>query len=470
MNENGRPSHAPSSSWRAELIPLIVIAFASFVARLAMVVTAPIYPLFTDMQEYWERAVYIAENAALYPNSWRMPGYPAALALVFNLTSNRTVEIARLFNAASGTLTALLTYWLARRTSGIRASLLAALVVAFYPSFMIYTTYVATESLVTVPLLGALIAVTYRSRVSLPIAGVCAALTTLVRPAGLSVLPAVLVAAVWPPEGKTERSQSIRNVCIVAVMFALTMAPWWMHNFRLHSRFVPFDTTGGYNLLIGNASFATGIWEWRVVEKIESDLLKGVNWQAPTGADTATSIALAHIRSDPSLALRRVHAKMAALVAIEGREHAYLYSRGYLGQRDPSTVWAWSVAMLTAFPLLATAAIVGALISSGVAARVLRPSTTLLAATALLHALTFGDPRFHIPVVPVLAVLATAIGPRLRRLAWWRICTGAIILAFLIHSWRPQLSTYLTVLPRLVQADGWNSQLFIDDLLYRNIQ
>ncbi len=451
-------------SRRADLIPILIVTAASLAARLVMVLTAPTYPPFADMQEIWDRALYIAENGELYANSWRMPGYPAALALMFSVTSLHTLEIARLLNAAAGTVTALFTYWLARRTAGVGASLLAALVVALYPSFLIYTTYVATESLVTVPLLGAMIAGTYRRPASLLIAGACAALTTLVRPAGLSVLPAIVVAALWRPGEATRLRQSIGNVSMVVLMFVLTMTPWWIHNFRLHSRFVPLDTTGSYNLLVGNASFATGIWEWSVVDKVENGVLKGVNWQTPTGADTAAAIAVAHIRADPVLALRRVHTKMAALAAIEGREHAYLYSWGYLGQRSPRVVWAWSVAMLAAFPLLATAAMVGALLPGAVAVCVLRPSVTLLAATAVMHALTFGDPRFHLPVVPILAVLATGIATW-RRPGWWRICVGALVLAFLLHSWQSQLSIYLMALPRLVQPDGWKSQLFIDDLL-----
>ena len=77
----------------------------------------------------------------------------SALALAM-AGAGPTLTAARLVNIAAGGLTVGLTYAVARRIATGRAALTAALVVALYPTLLIYTSLVATESLVIVPVLA----------------------------------------------------------------------------------------------------------------------------------------------------------------------------------------------------------------------------------------------------------------------------------------------------------------------------
>ena len=91
--------------------------------------------------------------------------------------------------------------------------------------------------------------------------------------------------------------------------------------------------------------------------------------------------------------------------------------------------------------------------------------TVLVAATLAMHVISFGDPRFHLPLVPVFALIAA-------RFARWRsgfhrgrLVLAAVVLLLLVLPWSAQLATYWAALLKLTAPGGWNSQLSFDDLL-----
>jgi 4-amino-4-deoxy-L-arabinose transferase-like glycosyltransferase len=444
---------------------IVVLAVAALAARMAVASAVPLSPPVSDMLEYWEKAVYIATHGRLYENSWRMPGYPVALATMFSFRGGPSLEAARLFNAAAGTMAVLLTYWLARRSVGRRPSIAAALAMALYPSFLIYTTFIATEAVVTAPLLATLLASTFRSRRAAAIGGACAALATLVRPAGIALLPAVLVVHARRRGEDGELRWSIVPPAAAAVCFCIVLAPWWAHNARLHGRFVPLDTTGGINLLIGTGPLANGHWDWSAVSRLHVEYLPNVDTTTPAGSDQAAALARTSMLENPWSVIRLVPAKLSALFALEGREQAYLYSFGYFGPRDGRTVWLWGLSILAAFPLMVAAAVGGSVVRGGVADRVIVPCGLFLATTAVMHLVSFGDPRFHLPFVPVLAVLATGLARWQHGGVPWRGVVAAIVMLLLALVWREQLAVYWAALIRLTAPGGWNSQLSFDDLL-----
>jgi 4-amino-4-deoxy-L-arabinose transferase-like glycosyltransferase len=453
--------------WRRDLVAALAVGAIALVPRLLIVSATPLATPIFDMAEYWNRAVFILEHGELYENSTRMPAYPLVLALVLRLFQvGPSLEAARLFNALAGAAAAMLTYWLARRTANTRAALFAALAVALYPSLVIYTTFTATEAVVTVPLLGALIAATYGSYRAAVIAGMCAALSALVRPAGIAILLPVLVGVTstsresgrWVPAG-------LRSALVV-VAFAFVMLPWWLHNARLHGRFVPLDTSGGINMAIGNNPHASGTYRWREARHLYAMNLVPVEVATPASSDAAAAVAFRHIREHPGEFVRLVPRKLAALFALEGREHAYLYSLGFFGPRRAATLWMWSIALTSSFPLLLAAAVGGLAVRRGISPQVLVPALVFIAAIAMLHVMSFGDPRYHLPIVPVLAVLATGLARAVANgVSPSRLASGVVIVALLATAWSAQLSTYRAALGKLTAPTGWNSQLSYDDLL-----
>jgi hypothetical protein len=171
------------------------------------------------------------------------------------------------------------------------------------------------------------------------------------------------------------------------------------------------------------------------------------------------------------LALR----KLAYLVGLEGREHAWGYSHGVLGTRSPVAVWGWGLALLMSFPLLMLAALPALLAPLFLRERLGQGMVAILAGGMLVHMASFGESRFHLPWIPPLAVAAAwtvvsvsrggAGGPipstRRRRLLLGVLAVGLLIAwASQIGELGGRLSTIsgmgktLTPLPYLSRGSG----------------
>jgi hypothetical protein len=150
---------------------------------------------------------------------------------------------------------------------------------------------------------------------------------------------------------------------------------------------------------------------------------------------------------------------------MEGREQAYLYSIGYFGAHEKRTVTVWAASVLSSFPLVALVALAGLAVRGGVERSVAIPSLVYLASAVGLHLLSFGDPRFHLPFVPVMAVLATGLWRWRQGLAERRAVCLAVSYALMLPAWYGQLRNYLSFLRILSGPDGWQSHVSFDDLL-----
>ncbi|MGD9904298.1 MAG: hypothetical protein AB7U83_12610 [Vicinamibacterales bacterium] len=78
-----------------------------------------------------------------------------------------------------------------------------------------------------------------------------------------------------------------------------------------------------------------------------------------------------------------------------------------------------------------------------------------------MHVVAFGDPRFHLPLVPVLAVAASQARPSCQCGRW----VALISCALLAPAWFGQALNYLPFVRLLVAPDGWQSMVSFDDLL-----
>lgn len=445
------------------LAVLAVVAIAALV-RIAFVAHTPPSPPLSDMAEYWERGVYLYQNAALFPDSWRMPGLPALLALAFLATDGPSLDAARLLNVVAGSLATALTYWLARRDSTLVGATLAATIVAIYPTLVLYTGLVATEAVVAVPVLGALIAASYRTRRAAIALGLLIGGALLVRPASVALLPAALVALAMPSSDERRATRGLRFGLFFAAL-CLSLLPWWMHNYHLHRRFVPLDTTGGLNLLIGSNALATGRWDWSLVALLQREHLTGVDVTTPAGSDVAARVAVGHASTNVVQWAGLIPSKLSGLFALEGREHAFLYSIGYFGQQTSGIVTAWAAAVVASFPLLTLGTLAGLASAGSVGRAAGLPSVVFLVSAVGLHLLSFGDPRFHLPLVPPMAVLCAGVARIPRDVPRWRgLCLAALFVAMLAP-WSAQLGNYWRFIPTLTAPDGWQSNLPFDDLL-----
>lgn len=442
-----------------------MVAVTALAVRAWVAWATPHAPPFLDMAEYWTRGAHMWEHGTLFPDSWRMPGLPTALAAAFALSGGPSMDAARAVNVVSGTITAVLTYLLARRGTAPTPALAAGLGVALYPSFVAYTVLVATETLVTAPMMGALLAATYDSRWARIGAGALAAVATLVRPPGLVVLPAAMAAAGWCHQPGEPARRRVAAAGLPLAVFLLVMTPWWLSTVRRHGHLVPFDTTGGFNLLLGNGPQSTGRLETARMLEMSRLYLSHVTRETPEGDRYLRQLALDFVREHPWRTLGLLPAKLTALFALEGREHAYLYSVGQFGELTPITLRAWGAATILSFAVLLPAAVFGVAIRGGVAPIVAVPALVVLAGGTAMHLITFGDPRYHLPFVPVLAVLATGLARAGRAHAPLRLALAALVVVVLASPWLRQTRLYLDVIDQLVLPGGANRPIDYDGLI-----
>lgn len=446
------------SRWLTSHVGVAGVLAVAAIGRLAVVTGAGDVAPVADMAEYWDRALHLVRTGTLYPDSWRMPGLPVWLSAAFSIAGTPSLQTARLANVVAGVGAVGLTYEFARRAGDRQRALIAAAIVAVYPTLLLYSAMVATEAVVAVPMLLALV---LGGRSTLPGAlgtGAAMGVAMLVRPASIALLPAALGTAMLTPADGPTRSRLSRLVAVIAGSM-LVLAPWWAHNAALHHRFIPLDTTGGLNLAIGSGPGATGRWYFSHVVRLQSGELAGVDVTTPAGADRAIAVAAEQVQASPLRWLRLVPAKLAALFSVEGRETAYLYSIGYFGERSPMTVALWAIAVMVAFPLLLTAA-AGGLARDAVPASVRVPLLLTIAATAAMHLLAFGDPRFHLPLVPLLAVAAPYASLRHRSAIGASLATCAL----LAPAWYAQAAHYMPFLRLLMLPGGSSSPLSFDAL------
>jgi 4-amino-4-deoxy-L-arabinose transferase-like glycosyltransferase len=414
---------------------------------------------FADMLQYHERAVHVAATGTLWPDAIRGPGYPAWLAMFYVLLGP-TFWSARVANAVAAAALAGVTWALARRAGAGDRAWYASAIVALYPALVLSSVYTMPEGLYAFASVCCLLLLSWSHPAAWAAAGAAAGAAMLTRSVGLALVPAAVGAAVMAtrPTGPIRRASVVPLVAFAVGAFVV-LAPWLAFTKQVVGGYL-LDQTSGVNVLLGNHPDANG----RLELKYETDLRRQYVDGAASAADGNQRALAAGARwavTHPAAWLALATRKLGYLFGLEGREHAWAYGHGYFGPRATTTVTAWGVALLIAFPALAVAAVVGAASADWSSRPAVVALVGFIAGTAVLHLASFGESRFHLPLVPALAVLASS-GARVREVspapAWrWRRAAVAVCVAALVAAWATQLGELTTSLARLRQPDGWTS-------------
>jgi len=179
-------------------------------------------------------------------------------------------------------LTVLLVYLIAARLIGPAVGLVAAMLTAVYPPFLVLvdqnTSPVLTTFLLALWLWTTICLVDHGGRRWAALAGLALGLNILSRPSTVGLLGIMLLGMWLRPEGQAgplaavpERRPSgwargrqvsftkwWSQALVVAMAMGLTVAPWLARDLSIHRRFVWISTNGGFNFWVGNNPFTTG--------------------------------------------------------------------------------------------------------------------------------------------------------------------------------------------------------------------
>lgn len=428
-------------------------AAVTVAARLAVSWASADAGVFADMAQDHERAVHLATNGSLYPDALRGPGYPALLALTYRLFGV-SFWWARVANALVGGALALLTGWLARRAGAGERAWIASAIVALYPALVLSSVYLMPEGLYTLLAVLALLLVGHRSLGIAAAAGAVAGMAMLTRSVGVTLVVVAAAVQAWTVVTSAAAAKVAgARLAVFVGACALVLAPWLLFTTRVAGGPL-LDTTSGMNVLLGNHAGATGRLDMADDLPLRQAHVFGAASEADANA-RALRAGVAWAVNHPAASMRLAGAKLGYLFGLEGREHAWGYSAGYFGERRAATVMAWGGLLIASFPLLMAGAVLGLVRARGAWQPVHVALAAFVVATGALHVVSFGESRFHLPLVPVLAVAASlGVGP-VTSIGKGRLMLAGIVVAGLASAWVGQAPELLDALRALRAPDGW---------------
>jgi 4-amino-4-deoxy-L-arabinose transferase-like glycosyltransferase len=400
------------------------------------------------------------------PTSFRAPLYPTFLAVVyfFSGTGFSRFFAARLAQAIFlGAPLAPLTYYVAQRLFPVqaeegrvevdRAARLAAWVVACYPMLLIYPLGLGTENPFFLLLLTSFFYLLRsgerRAALNYMLAGFFLALTALTRSV---VLPFVGLAILWMWFSLGQR----RGAILTAFMFILTVSPWVIRNSLLHHKLTGIETSMGYNLYLGyhpqgDGSFVFGpsLDLLTILDDAKRDRI-------------GTEKAIEFIKAQPERFVPLAVNRLGFFFGLEKRVLIYFYSNNIVGYVPRTMLLTISAILLLPFVIIS---ISGAL---GLVYLRWRPQHILLCLLfvgyILPHVFILSEDRFHLALVPYIAILAAqfwAHGFSASFARWNHSLAGKIMVSFavlavflLLFNWGQELSRDAAKISQLLGPTG----------------
>jgi 4-amino-4-deoxy-L-arabinose transferase-like glycosyltransferase len=378
------------------------------------------------------------------PTSFRAPLYPVFLALIYLVAEVGAGRFfaARLVQAGLSALLAPLTYLVSQRLfpNNKPASVIAAWVVACYPMLIIYPIGLATENLFFLLVLTSFFFLLKISDSRLPtlyslLSGLFLALSALTRSV---ILPFAGMAVLWTWFILKQKHAAVLMASVVVIL----VTPWVVRNSLLHHRLTGIEASMGYNLYVGyhpesNGSFTFGpsLDLLSILDDTERDRL-------------GTQKALEFIRAEPERFLPLMLNRLGFFFGLEKRALMYFYSNDLLGYIPRPLLLAIASVLLLPFVFVGTSAVLGLALTR------ISPGTILLFllffAYILPHVLILSEDRFHLALVPYLAILAAlawtggwnAILERWHesRVGKIALCLAVIVVALMFINWGFELS------------------------------
>jgi hypothetical protein len=360
--------------------------------------------------------------------SFRAPLYPAFLSLIYLLVGSGAHRFfaARLAQAFLGAALAPLTYLIGLHFSPLlkgegrgvmsdHPAKISAWTVAAYPILLAYPLGLGTENLFFLFLLASfffLLKAIESTPASYPLtsnsqppplsafclpssafhlllSGLFLGLTALTRSV---ILPFAILALIFT-------FYVLRKRAWIAILaFALTISPWIVRNSLLHHKLTGIETSMGYNLYLGyhpqgNGSFVFGpsLDLLTILDDAERDRV-------------GTEKAIEFIRTQPERFVPLAVNRLGFFFGLEKRVLMYFYGNNIVGFIPFPLLLTLFLVMLLPFVVVSLSAALGASLLRW------NPPTILLAllffAYITPHVFILSEDRFHLALVPFLAILA----------------------------------------------------------------
>jgi hypothetical protein len=378
--------------------------------------------------------------------------------------------IARLIQTVLAATMAPLTYAIAQRffpkpDTGARIS---AWIITLYPMLVIYPLSLATENLFFVLVLCSILAL-LKAKESLEIpfarkgrivsfvigsrwfilAGILLGLTCLTR--SVAQIFAVLALA-WVWFFLRERKRAL----VVLLMLGLVVAPWVVRNSLLYGQFTGIETAIGYDLYLGYHPQGTGTFQYPQ----SLDLMTMMNDAERDKIGIQKT--LEFIKNDPGRVSYLFLRRSGYFFGLERRALTFFYSNDYFGHICTPALAGIFALFCLPFVIISTSAVVGLALTDWHKETWLM--AIFLAGYITPHLFIISEDRFHLTIIPILAILAaqcwTGGWISLRQL--WivskpgkvKLIIASIVILLLLANWGLELWRDADKLSLLFSPDG----------------
>lgn len=186
-----------------------------------------------------------ADRQSLMP-----PLYPAFLAAVYFCLGHNWLAV-QLIQVVLGAMTCVLIYLIARHLTNRRVGWIASLIAVGYPTLILFTREIMTETLFLFFLVVWMWFMMSRDRELLSfrnqaLSGIMQGIMTLTR-AVTFFLPWFVLLWQWKRFKDVRKAAFLFSMAMI-LFFALTLAPWTIRNYRAHNAFIPVASEG-YEML-----------------------------------------------------------------------------------------------------------------------------------------------------------------------------------------------------------------------------
>jgi 4-amino-4-deoxy-L-arabinose transferase-like glycosyltransferase len=403
------------------------------------------------------------------PTAMRPPLYPAFLRAVYFLSGGRHLNAVRIVQIFISLLIIYLVFALGRKLFDTQAGLLAALLFAVYPSFLFFTHFILTEVLFTLLLIlfvyfylellgpnrqgftdSAPVGWFQRYRYAL-YAGAFLGLSALTRSILYPfIVPASLFLLLF---GKGNIRNKIGISFVFIIGYALVISPWAVRNTRLFGQFVAVGTMGGLNLYMGNYDHTPLHRAWVAVDlPYRKAWYRGHEKELAAMNEAqrqlwAVAKAKEFMKRHKWLTLKRCVIKAGNFWGLERSVVGGIFL-GYWPRLNKSGyVFAMVLAVTGMCALVAIGSVYGAFMNFTLKNTGILFFALLVVYFTIMHALVFGHPRYHLPLVPLMAVC----------------CSWALLNVSSLWEARHSGRFYAACLAVLLLVGMWLEEIFLAD-------
>jgi 4-amino-4-deoxy-L-arabinose transferase-like glycosyltransferase len=330
------------------------------------------------------------------------PGFSFALGAAYAMFGE-SITVARTVNVIAGGLAVIPIYFIGRRLFGEGAGIAGAAIAAVLPSFIFWSPLLFSETMFTLVFASALALLLHSMNdkgsvapATLVAAGLMTGLAALFRGHALLLLP---MAVIWATSSGMRMKPALMVLLVMTVTSAIVITPWTVRNALQMDSPIILSANFGYNLRIGHAPYSTG----RLISPIDLwEEEPGITFQEreilfnDVGRERAIEYALTHPKAELELA---------------GRKIMWLWrpDSGVLNwfRTSPGTRDQFRLLLDTSYFSFLWAAAAGLMLGRSSP----RPKLFVLSFVmlwTLTHIVFFGEPRFHIPILALLAPAAGA--------------------------------------------------------------